>query len=191
MIDPATGPFLFDTSVTSYFARTAERAEQEWLRAYLSLHPVQTSVITVLERLRGYALALERAPPLRRPAIETGRAEYLRSLDTPGTVVVPLMTAMVVVGGQLMALSPAPPSPPRRSHRLAESRQERLSRWRFDILIAATALVAGLPLVHHNPEDFESLRGAVERWPDRFPGVGPLHLISVKRLALPRNVGWR
>jgi len=46
-------------------------------------------------------------------------------------VVVPLMTAMVVVGGQLMALSPAPPSPPRRSHRLAESRQERLCRWRF------------------------------------------------------------
>jgi hypothetical protein len=65
------------------------------------------------------------------PAIEAGRAEYLRSLDTPGTVVVPLMTAMVVVGGQLMALSPAPPSPPRRSHRLAESRQERLCRWRF------------------------------------------------------------
>lgn len=183
MIDPATGPFLFDTSVTSYFARAAEVAEQEWLGAYLSVHPVQTSVITVLERLRGYALALERAGPPRRPAIEAGRAEYLRSLDEPGTVVVPLMTAMVVVGGQLMALSPAPPSPPRRSHRLAESRQERLSRWRFDILIAATALVAGLPLVHHNAEDFEALRGVVERWPDRFPGVGPLNLISVKRLA--------
>ena len=57
------------------------------------------------------------------------------------------------------------------------SELERLRRWRFDILIAATALVAGLPLVHHNPEDFESLRRVVERWPDRFPGVGPLNLI--------------
>jgi hypothetical protein len=162
MIDPVTGPIFFDTSLATY-----------------SVHPVQTSVIIVLERLRCYALALERVPPQRRSAIEGGRPEYLRSLDTPWTVVVPLMTAMVV-GGQLMVLSPAPPSPPRRSHRLAESRQERLSRWRFDILIAATALVAGLPLVHHNPEDFESLRGAVERAPGRFPGVG-----------LPRNVGWR
>ena len=62
-------------------------------------------------------------------------------------------------------------------------RQDRLSRWRFDIMIAATALVNGLPLIHNNPQDFEPLRGLIERMPERFPGVGPLNLISVKRLA--------
>jgi len=50
-----------------------------------------------------------------------------------------------------MALLPQAPSPPRRGHRMAESRQDRLSRWRFDIMIAATALVHRLPLIHNNP----------------------------------------
>ena len=49
-------------------------------------------------------------------------------------------------------------------------------------MIAATALVYNLPLIHNNPQDFESLRALIERLPERFPGVGPLNLISVKRL---------
>jgi hypothetical protein len=36
---------------------------------------------------------------------------------------------------------------------------------------------------HHNPRDFERLQAVIERVPERFPGVGPLNLISVRRLA--------
>jgi hypothetical protein len=43
--------------------------------------------------------------------------------------------------------------------------------------------VNGLPLIHNNPQDFEPLRTLIEVMPERFPGVGPLNLISVKRLA--------
>jgi len=78
---------------------------------------------------------------------------------------------------------PQPPSSSKRSHRVAESRQERLVRWRCDILIAATALVAALPLIHHNPQDFETIRMAIETSPERFPSLGPLNLVSVLRLA--------
>ena len=81
-----------------------------------------------------------------------------------------------------MAILPNAPSPSRQAHRFAESRQQRLARWRFDIMIAATALVHNLPLIHNNPQDFESLRMVIELLPERFPGVGPLNLISVKRL---------
>jgi hypothetical protein len=52
-----------------------------------------------------------------------------------------------------------------------------LVRWRFDALIAATALVAGMRLVHNNPADFESIRSAIECDPERFPNLGPLNLI--------------
>jgi len=84
---------------------------------------------------------------------------------------------------ELAALLPQPLSPLKRSHRIAESRQERLFRWRCDILIAATALVANMPLVHHNPQDFETIRMAIETSPERFPALGPLNLVSVLRLA--------
>jgi len=52
-----------------------------------------------------------------------------------------------------------------------------------DVMIAATALVYNLPLIHNNPRDFEPLRAVIERLPERFPGLCPLNLISVKRLA--------
>jgi hypothetical protein len=55
-------------------------------------------------------------------------------------------------------------------------------RWRSDMLIAATALAAALPLVHENPVDFETIRAAIETWPQRFPGLGPLQLIRTLRL---------
>jgi len=54
----------------------------------------------------------------------------------------PVDGAVAVVTGELMALVPDPPTPPRRSHKLTEPRQKRLSRWRFDQMIAATALVS-------------------------------------------------
>ena len=102
-------------------------------------------------------------------------AEPSRLLDLTGDI--------GFLSAQLMSMLPPPPSPPTQSHRRAESRQDRLSRWRFDIMIAATALVHDMPLIHNNPRDFEPLRALIEVVPERFPGIGPLNLISVKRLA--------
>ena len=88
-----------------------------------------------------------------------------------------------VVAGEIMALIPQPPTSPRKTHGWAESRQERLTRWRFDALTAATALVAGMPLIHNNPADFEAIRSAIERSPARFPRLGPLELLRSPALA--------
>ncbi len=82
-----------------------------------------------------------------------------------------------MVAGEIAAMLPEPPTPPRRSHRLSESRQHRLARWRFDQMIAATALSNAMPLIHNNAADYETIRGAIERSPARFPGLGPLQLI--------------
>lgn len=174
MIDPGSGPFLFDTSAESLLAR----AESAWMREYLSRHRVHISAITVLERSRGYSLLWRRAPNNRKEGIESARLAYLSELGR----VWPLDGAMAVVAGEIMALHPDPPTPPRRSHLLAESRAERLSRWRFDGMIAATALVARLPLIHNNAADFETIRGAIERSPNRFPSLGPLELIRCQLL---------
>jgi len=140
---------------------------------------MHVSVITVLERMRGFALLLQRAAPQRRTDIESARQAYLDSLGP----VRPVDASVALFAAELAAMLPQPPTPLRRSHRVAESRQERLFRWRCDILIAATALVAGMPLVHHNPQDFETIRMAIETSPQRFPTLGPLNLVSVLRLA--------
>ena len=95
----------------------------------------------------------------------------------------PLDGAVGVVAGEIMALLPSPPTPPRRAHRLVESRQDRLVRWRFDGIVAATALVAEMPLIHNNAADFEAIRSAIERKPARFPGLGPLALVRCDSLA--------
>src|SRR5271163_4261085 len=174
MTDPASGPFLFDTSAESWLARTVQPAAANWISEYLSNDQIHISAVTVLERIRGYSLLWRRAQdPGKRARIEAARIAYLSELGR----VWPLDSAAAVVAGEIMALLPDPPTPPRRSHQKAESRQERLSRWRFDCLIAATALVASLPLVHNNPDDFESIRGAIERSPERFPSLGPLQLM--------------
>ncbi|MGA3239030.1 MAG: hypothetical protein ABSG03_22350 [Bryobacteraceae bacterium] len=179
MIDPASGPFLFDTSAESWLARAQQPAVQNWLRQYLALHQVYVSAVTVLERSRGYALLWRSAPEERRSAIEARRIAYLGQLGR----VLALDSATAVVAGEIMALIPQPPTPPRRSHSLVESRSDRLSRWRFDATIAATALVARAPLIHNNPEDFETIRSAIERSPGRFPGLGPLELLRCAALA--------
>ena len=178
MIDPASGPFLFDTSAEGWLARNPNPEVARWLHAYLGNHRLSVSAITVTERIRGYSLLWRRAAPAARPRIEAARTAYLTLLDD----VLPVDSAVAVVAGEIIALLPEPPTPPRRSHRLTESRQERLTRWRFDGLIAATALVAGVPLVHNNAGDFEAIRSAIERSPERFPRLGPLALISCARL---------
>jgi predicted nucleic acid-binding protein len=174
MVDPGSGPFLFDTSAESWLART----RSNWLREYLSLHQLHISAITVLERSRGYSLLYSSAPENRKKKIEGMRVAWLSGLGR----VWPLDGAVAVVAGEIMALLPDPPTPPRRSHQLAESRSERLSRWRFDGMIAATALVARLPLIHNNAADFEAIRSAIERSPGRFPDLGPLELIRCRLL---------
>lgn len=178
MIDPAWGPFLFDTSAESWLSRSAADAAGAWFRAYLRHNSVNVSAVTVLERLRGYALLQCRTQEDRRPQIDASRHAYLRELGK----VWPVYTAVAAISAEIMARLPDPPTPPRRAHLLVESRQERLVRWRFDVIIAATALVAALPLVHNNPADFEAIRNLIERSPEEFPGVGPLNLILCRRL---------
>lgn len=179
MIDPASGPFLFDTSAESWLARTDHSELLTWVGAYLSRHPFHVSAITVLERSRGYSILWRRAHGERRESIEAARIAYLSALGT----VWPFDAAMALVAGEIMSLLPDPPTPPRHSHHLAESRQDRLARWRFDGMIAATALVARMPLIHNNAADFEAVRSAIETSPRRFPGLGPLELIRCASLA--------
>lgn len=106
------------------------------MRAYLFHHEIHISAVTVMERIRGYALLWRRAEEGKRAHIEAARVCYLTNLGR----IAMLDRATAVVAGEITALLPEPPSPPRRSHQLMESRQERLARWRFDGMIAATAL---------------------------------------------------
>jgi predicted nucleic acid-binding protein len=182
MTDPASGPFLFDTSAESYLGRPPSEAEADWFVQYTVSFPMYVAVPSVMERARGYYIAIDSADPVRRAEIRHRMLKYIHSVET-GSRVLNLTVPIALVAAQLMSLVPHPPSPPRHSHQAGESRQDRLSRWRFDIMIAATALIHNLPLIHNNPQDFEPLRAIIERLPERFPGVGPLNLISVKRLA--------
>src|SRR5580658_3944760 len=120
MVDPGSGPFLFDTSAESLLAR----AHSSWMREYLALHPLHTSAVTVLERSRGFSLLYRSAAQDRKESIEALRVAYLRGLGR----VWPLDGAVAAVAGEIMALLPDPPTPPRRSHHVAESRADRLSR---------------------------------------------------------------
>jgi len=172
MIHPAWGPFLFDTSAESWLARTPLAPAQEWFRQYTELFPVHISAVTVLERTRGYALLWRSESGERRGQIESARIAFLSTLGQ----VWPVDTTIAVVAAEIMALAPQPPTPAKRSHKFSESRQERLTRWRCDTMIAATALVTRMPLVHNNAGDFEAIRSAVEIDPARFPGLGPLEL---------------
>ena len=109
----------------------------------------------------------------RRPTIEAARVAYFNGARRVWSV----DTATAVIAGEIAALVPDPPTPPKTSHRFAESRTERLARWRFDGIIAATALVTGMTLIHNNPIDFEAIRSSIEADPERFSHVGSLNLI--------------
>jgi predicted nucleic acid-binding protein len=177
LIDPAAGPYLFDTSAQSWLERSTVPVVRLWLSAYQRRHAIQISAITVMERIRGYELLATRAPA-KKAQVELARRTPLslpnRILHVDG--------AVALQAGRLSALLPEPPTPAKRSHRLVESRSDRLHRWRCDILIASTALVSGIPLLHQNPQDFETIRMAIEVNPEGF-SLGPLHLLSVLRIA--------
>ena len=178
MTTATSGPLLFDTSAESWFARTQDPQVAAWWRYHLQQEAVYISAITMLERIRGYSMLWRSADPDRRLLIESARLAYLES----HRIVLPVDTATSLVAGELMALLADPPTPPKRTHRRAESKSERLSRWRFDIMIAATAMVNGMTLVHNNPADFEMIRGGVETHPERFPTAGPLNLVRCQLL---------
>ena len=181
MIHGVEDPLLFDTSAESWFARaTGSRARAWWLE-YLRSHPVHVSSITVLERVRGYSMLWRAAAANdeRRVEIEAARVAYLVAPRR----VWPVDAAVAAVAAEVMTLIPDPPTPAKRSHRRVESKMERLARWRFDGMIAATALVTGLTLVHNNPGDFEAIRSAIEIDPERFPEVGPLNLVRCAGVA--------
>ncbi len=110
MVAPASGPFLFDTSAESWLARSHDAAVRGWFRDYLSIHRVHVSAVTVVERIRGYALLSRRAQQNRREAIEAARVAYLSELGR----VWPLDGSVGIVAGEVMALLPNPPTPPRR-----------------------------------------------------------------------------
>jgi predicted nucleic acid-binding protein len=181
MVDPASGPFLFDTSAESWFGRSESSEALNWMRAYLARHERRISAVTVLERIRGYCILRSRSEGERRNRIESARVSYLKTLGR----VWPVDEVVGVVAGEIMALLPGPPSAPRRSHHSSESRQERLARWRFDTIVAATALVAHMPLIHNNAADFEAIRSAVDRFPYLFPNLGPLKLIRCTSVIPP------
>ena len=134
---------------------------------------MHVSSITVFERIRGYSMLWRAADQGRRPAIEAARVAYFNAARRVRSV----DTATALLAGEIAALVPDPPTPPKRLHRLAESRTERLARWRFDGIIAATALVTGMTLIHNNPGDFEAIRSSIETDPERFSHVGSLNLI--------------
>lgn len=179
MIHPAWGPFLFDTSAESRLDQPGDVLFSRWIRQYLSVHEIYISSATLIERIRGYGLLWNQSEGIHRRHVESIRRAYLAK----PVRVVPIDSVVAVVAGEIMAALRDPPTPPRRAHRMAESRNDRLSRWRFDAIIAATALVARMPLLHNNPAGFEPIRDVIERFADRFPDLGPLQLIRYASLA--------
>lgn len=170
------GPVVFDTSAESWLAR--ESAGRRWLRQYASRHLVYVSAVTVMERLTGYGLAIDQAPPDRVGILTAMRDAY----DQNPNRVLPFNQGVAWAAAEILRLLPAPPSPAINSHRHMESKATRVARWRFDVMIAATALVWGLPLIHENVRDFEAIRQAAARHPERLPGLGDLALIRCTSL---------
>ena len=80
MVNPASGPFLFETSAESWLGRTEQSEALDWIREYLSHHEIHISAITVMERVRGYSLLWRRAEEGKRERIEAARVAYLTNL---------------------------------------------------------------------------------------------------------------
>jgi predicted nucleic acid-binding protein len=178
-----TGPGVFDTSAESWLSRAAEPEVRAWFLDYMGRHPVFVSAITVFERLHGYNKGIATCEENRRAHLTACRAAYVGD----SARVLPVDVAVSSVAAELLLLVPQPPSPARKTHAAAESRADRLARWRFDTVIAATAIVYKLPLIHNNPIDFETLRMAVEVQPEKLGHLGPLQLLRCTRLLKNRQ----
>ncbi|MCC6540069.1 MAG: hypothetical protein IT162_21150 [Bryobacterales bacterium] len=177
-----SGPGVFDTSAESWLCRSPEPTVRAWFHDYMSRHPVFVSAITVLERLHGFNKAIAAATDdLHRARLSTWRGTYV---GDPARVF-PVDVAVSAIAAELLLMVPHPPAPPRKTYAAAESRADRLARWRFDTVIAATAIVYKLPLIHNNPIDFETLRMAIEVQPEKLGYLGPLNLVRCTRLSKP------
>jgi hypothetical protein len=75
---------------------------------------MHVSAITVMERMRGFALLLERDALERRADVEVTRQDYLDSLG----VVIPVDATVALYAAELSVLLPQPPSSTKRSHRV-------------------------------------------------------------------------
>ena len=178
MIDIGLGPFVFDTSAESWLLRSDAPAVVDWLHRYRTRHPIYVSAATVVERVRGYNILWQRAEAEKRVRIDVARVAYLDALSA----VLPVDSAVAVIAAEITTRIVEPPTQPKRSHHLSESRQDRLVRWRFDAIIAATAFVAGMPLVHNNARDFEPIRDALSDAPAGRPRLGSLRLVDCRSL---------
>ena len=177
-LEEPRGPYVFDTCAESWLARSDSQEVQSWLIGYLERYPLFVSAVTVIERLNGYNLALRKADGQKQDLLRQRRASYVGDPER----VLAMDLSVAAIAAELLAWVPDPPSPPKRSHLGAESRAARLARWRFDVIVAATALANRLPVMHNNPEDFEALRMVLEINPERLDGVGPLDLFRCTRI---------
>ncbi len=170
------GPFLFDTSAESWLSR--EPAGRQWLLQYARRHLVFVSAVTIMERVTGFGIAMAQASPERAEWIRLMRDSY----DQNPARVLPVHHGVAWAAAELICLVPSPPSPSVSAHRRTESKASRIARWRFDVLIAATSLVQGFPLVHNNPRDFEQLAETIATNAERFPGLGPMTVLRCTKL---------
>ena len=51
-------------------------------------------------------------------------------------------------------------------------------------MVAVTALVTGMTLIHNNASDFETIRSGIEKDPKRFRQLAPLNLIRCVTIGL-------
>jgi len=107
MIDPASGPFVFDTSAGSYLNRAVSPAEDLWLDRYFARFPMLVSAVTVVERLRGYALLRQQMEQAGRARVETERQQYLLAIEAGRIRVLPLSTEAAKFGAELGSLGPS------------------------------------------------------------------------------------
>ena len=103
MTDPASGPFLFDTSAESYLGRPPSEAEADWFVQYTVSFPMYVAVPSVMERARGYYIAIDSADPVRRAEIRHRMLKYIHSVET-GSRVLNLTVPIALVAAQLMSL---------------------------------------------------------------------------------------
>jgi hypothetical protein len=136
---------------------------------------MSVSAITATERMRGFVLTWAGARESERNEIESPRLDYLRSLSD----IRPCRPLGSDHRGRDHGNAANPASPAHRTRRMAESRSDSLTHWRFDCLIAATAPVARLPLMHNNALGFEAIRSAIEVSPEGFPKIGLIRCASL------------
>jgi len=178
MVDPASGPFLFDTQRRKLAVRSRDAAVRRWLRALPGAAPVHVSSITVLERIRGL-----RSSVAGRDAGKTGShrigqgSAYLVNSVASGRWTPHRGGRGRDHGTGSRAAEPAAPDPS--ACRVQDRNACPLALGR---IIAATALVAGMLLIHNNPADSRPSAEPIERSPGRFPGLGPLKLVGCGRL---------